>query len=98
MKVNREETERSIYPKTHTSDENIVKAWNPVCVDRANKIKHAYYIETLIKFHRSVQRKNLNLGPPNGSSTTTLQSTKHLLSRRLETGTPPPFLTRLRSQ
>jgi hypothetical protein len=35
--VNREDYERSIYPKTHRSDENIEKVWNPVCVDRAKK-------------------------------------------------------------
>jgi hypothetical protein len=63
MKVNREDTERSIYPKTHISDENIEKVWNHVCVDRPKKIKQAYYIERLKKFHRSVQRKSLNLGP-----------------------------------
>ena len=37
MKINREDSERSIYPKTHRSDYNIEKVWNTVCVDRAKK-------------------------------------------------------------
>jgi hypothetical protein len=35
MKVNMDDTERSVYPKTHRFNENIEKVWNLVCVDKA---------------------------------------------------------------
>jgi hypothetical protein len=37
VKVNREDNERSIYPKTYRSDKNFEKVWNPLCVDKAKK-------------------------------------------------------------
>lgn len=45
MKVKAKDTERSVYPETHRTDENVKKVWNLVCVDKAKSQTH--YVERL---------------------------------------------------
>jgi len=65
MNVNREDTERSIYPKTHTSDENIEKVWNPVCVDRSKQNQTCLLYRNIEEVSQICAKKNSQLKPTN---------------------------------